>query len=216
MRTLIYKEIKLVLHPMNLGFLLLSALPLVPNYPYYVMFFFTTLGVFMMSQSARENNDMEYTVTLPILKSDLVRARFLIVVLIELLQMVLALPFALLRQRYDLPGNQVGMDANIAMFAFSFVLFGIFNLVFLTSYFRAPQKVGVAFLRSNIAVWGYIILAETADHIIPFMRDQLDTPDPQFLREKSIVLAVGVLLYAAFTLFARRRAFRSFEALDLQ
>ena len=55
MAELMKKELKLVLHPMNIVFLALSALLLVPNYPYYVTFFYTTLGIFMMTQTAIEN-----------------------------------------------------------------------------------------------------------------------------------------------------------------
>lgn len=49
---LLKKEWKLVMMPVPLLFLLLSALVLVPNYPYYVTFFYTTLGIFLMMQFA--------------------------------------------------------------------------------------------------------------------------------------------------------------------
>ena len=66
MAELMKKELKLVLHPMNFGFLALSAFLLIPNYPYYVTFFYTTLGIFMMTQTARENRDISYMMRLPI------------------------------------------------------------------------------------------------------------------------------------------------------
>ena len=62
---LLKKEWKLVMMPVPLLFLLLSALVLVPNYPYYVTFFYTTLGIFLMMQSARENRDLYYMALLP-------------------------------------------------------------------------------------------------------------------------------------------------------
>ena len=39
MNLLFKKEMRLAMHPASLGFLALSALLLVPNYPYYVTFF---------------------------------------------------------------------------------------------------------------------------------------------------------------------------------
>lgn len=39
MRALLIKEIKLSLHPTIPIFLLLSAMLIIPNYPYYVVFF---------------------------------------------------------------------------------------------------------------------------------------------------------------------------------
>ena len=57
MKLLIKKEWKLTVTPVPLLFLLLSALVLVPSYPYYVTFFYNALGIFLMLQAARENRD---------------------------------------------------------------------------------------------------------------------------------------------------------------
>ena len=46
MLRLLQKEIRLAMHPTVPIFLLLSAMLLIPNYPYYVAFFYTGLGVF--------------------------------------------------------------------------------------------------------------------------------------------------------------------------
>ena len=67
--TLFKKEWKLVMMPVPLLFLLLSGLVLIPNYPYYVTFFYTTLGIFLMMHSARENRDLYYMALLPITKT---------------------------------------------------------------------------------------------------------------------------------------------------
>ena len=45
MKLLMKKEWKLVVTPVPLLFLLLSALVLVPSYPYYVTFFYNALGI---------------------------------------------------------------------------------------------------------------------------------------------------------------------------
>ena len=85
---LLKKEWKLVMMPVPLLFLLLSALVLVPNYPYYVTFFYTTLGIFLMMQFARENRDLYYIALLPVTKREMVRARFLLVLSVEALQVL--------------------------------------------------------------------------------------------------------------------------------
>ena len=51
MKLLIKKEWKLTVTPVPLLFLLLSALVLVPSYPYYVTFFYNALGIFLMLQA---------------------------------------------------------------------------------------------------------------------------------------------------------------------
>ena len=46
MKTLLYKQLRLVCHPMTPVFCLFGAMLLIPNYPYSVTFFYVTLGLF--------------------------------------------------------------------------------------------------------------------------------------------------------------------------
>ena len=215
MKNLLYKELRLVAHPATILFLALSAMLLIPNYPYYVIFFYTGLGIFFCCLSGRENHDIFYTMSMPVRKLDLVRGRFLFVFLLELTQILAAIPFAAIRQKLPMPGNLVGMDANIAFFGLSLGMLGVFNLVFFGKYYRRPDKVGMAFCMASIAVAAYMILAEVCAHAVPFVRDRLDTPDTMFLAEKCWTLLAGAAVYAGLTLVACRRAVRVFETLDL-
>ena len=132
MKLLMKKEWKLVVTPVPLLFLLLSALVLVPSYPYYVTFFYNALGIFLMLQAARENRDVYYMALLPVTKRDVVRARFSTVVTLQLLQIAACIPFMLLRRSYAQINNPVGIEANLAFLGFGFVLMGLFNLTFLS------------------------------------------------------------------------------------
>lgn len=215
MKNLLLKEFKLAMHPTAIIFLSLSMMLIIPNYPYYVTFFYTGLAVFFTCLGGRENHDIYYTMSLPVRKKDIVKARFLLVIILQLLQLLLAVPFAILRQSFNLPGNQVGMDANIAFFGFSFIMLGIFNLVFFGIYYKDVNKVGKAFGISSIAVFGYMIIAEACAHIIPFVKNDLDTKDTQYLSYKMIVLAAGFLIYLLLTLISYSKSVKNFEALDL-
>lgn len=215
MKKLLRKELLLSMHPTAPIFLILSTMLLIPNYPYYVVLFYTGLAVFFTCLNGRENNDVFYSLTLPIAKKDIVKARFAFVILLELAQMTIAVPFAIIRQNMPLPGNQVGMDANITLFGLSFVLFGLFNYIFFTIYYKDVNKVGSAFVWSSTAVFVYIVIAEACAHVIPFVKDYLDTKDPEYLSYKLIVLALGITIYAFFTYAVYRKAVKSFEALDL-
>lgn len=215
MRTLLKKELRLALHPTNLLFLALSALVLVPNYPYYVTFFYTGLGIFFLSLSGRENKDVSYTAALPVAKRDIVRARMLVCTGLEGAQLLLAAAFAAVSQTVVKGTNAVGMDANVAFFGLSLAMLGIFNFVFFGVYYKDVSKVGKAFGLSVAAVCVYMVLAETAVHAVPFFRDVLDTPDPGHLSAKLVVLAVGGAAYAALTLAALKISERNFEKQDL-
>ena len=86
MKNLLYKELKLALQAPAVLFLALSAMLLIPNYPYYVTFFYSTLGIFFCCQLGRENKDIFFTLCLPVRKRDVVSARFLLAVLLEAAQ----------------------------------------------------------------------------------------------------------------------------------
>ncbi len=51
--------------------------------------------------------------------------------------------------------------------------------------------------------------------MVPFLRDQMDTPDPKYLPQKLLVFAAGLLLFSLLTLTSYRRAVKCFEAQDL-
>lgn len=215
MRNLLRKEFRLAMHPTAIIFLSFSVMLVIPNYPYYVTFFYTGLAVFFTCLTGRENNDIAYSASLPVRKVDIVRARYLFVVILELAQLVLAVPFAIMRQGMPLPGNIVGMDANIAFFGLSFVLLGLFNLSFFGVYYGDVSKVGKAFVVSSAVVFLFILVAEAAVHVAPFFRDVLDTKDPENLGAKLAVLAGGAIAFAALTLGSYLRSAASFEAMDL-
>lgn len=215
MKLMLRKELRLSLHPTAPMFLALSAMLMIPSYPYLVAFFYTGLAVFFTCLNGRENQDVFYSMLLPVAKRDIVRARFLTVSLLEAAQLLLGVPFAILRQRLIPDPNPVGMDANIALFGLAMMLLGLFNLVFFRVYYRDVRKVGTAFLWSSGAVFVFICLVETCAHVVPFVRNVLDTPDPMHLPQKLLTLLAGLMLWALFTLRACRRAERDFEKQDL-
>ena len=215
MGTLLKKELSLVLHPMNICFLGLSAMVLIPNYPYYVTFFYTTLGIFMMFQTARENRDLSYMMLLPVAKRDMVRARFLLVMLIELAQVLCCIPFIYIRSLYADLNNAVGMEANLAFLGISLIMLGVFHLIFMPGFYKTGTKVGAPFIWSSVAFFFMIAIAEVLLRVIPFLRDHCDT---MALAEqvKQIPLFVGcVCIYLLLTWLACRISIKRFEALDL-
>ncbi len=215
MKNILKKEFLLAMHPTAIIFLLLSAMLLIPNYPYYIIFFYTGLAVFFTCLNGRENNDVFYTMTLPIPKRHIVKARFTLVILLEMLQIIIAIPFAVLRQNMFSIGNQAGMDANITLFGLSFIMLGLFNYVFFSIYYKNVNKVGKAFVTSSVIVFFYIVIAEVCAHTVPFFKDYLDTKDTLYLGYKTIVLGVGMIIYAILTYLAYIKSVKNFEKLDI-
>lgn len=215
LKQLLRKEFRLALHPVNVIFLALSAMLLIPNYPYYVVFFYTSLGLFFACLTARENHDVEYAMLLPVSRRQVVRARLLFALAVEGAQLLACVPFAILSQRINRIGNLVGMDANIAFFGLSLVVLGVFNAVFFTLYFRNPARVGVSFVISSVVEAGVIVALELMTHKVLFFRRYLDTRDTVYLPQKLLTLLVCALLFAALNALACALSERAFEKVDL-
>ena len=119
MKTLLYKQLRLVCHPMTPVFCLFGFMVIIPNYPYTVIFFYVMLGLFFTFLNMREQKDLYYTALLPVPKRDAVKAGCLFTALIELLSLAVLVPCALLAVRLQ-PGkdNLVGMATTLAMIVF--------------------------------------------------------------------------------------------------
>ena len=215
MTKLLKKEFILFTHPTSWMFLAFGAMMLIPGYPMYVPFFWVTLGLFYACLSARENNDLYYTLLLPVRKRDAVRARGLYFALMELLQLLACVPFAILRYVLKIGPNNAGMDVNLALFGLVLALMGLFNLLFLPRLYRNPAAIGKPFLIVTIFVFLYILAAEVCCFVVPFFRDVLDTPDPQHLLTKLAVLLCGAAAFVLLTILGVRKAEGIFEKVDL-
>ncbi len=215
MLNLLRKEFSLAMHPITPMMLLLSAMVLIPNYPYVVIFFYVSMAVFFTCLSGRENNDVRYSLNLPIQKSSIVQARFLFTVILQLIQLAMMIPFTVLSHKLNSMGNQAGMDANISLFAVAFIVYGLFNFIFFLSYYKDVNKVGVAFVRSSILIFACVVFDVFATYVISFVKQYLDTRDPEFLQQKLIFLAAGVFVYILFTWVAYQVSIHNFEKQDL-
>lgn len=214
MKNLLNKEFRLAMHPTNWMFLGLSLMLLIPNYPYYVTFFYTGLGLFFVCLSGRENQDINYMMLLPIRKRDIVAARFTFFTIIELMQILVSIPVMILRNSFGTV-NEAGMDANIALIGLVLIMLSVFNYFFLCRYYKNPDKVGSSFAIAATATFIFIGIAEACNFIVPFFRNFLDTKDPLFLPQKLAVLGIGVVVFALVTFAAYKRSVKSFEVLDL-
>lgn len=215
MNNLVYKEFKLAVHPTSYIFLALSAMLFIPNYPYYVVFFYQTLGIFFTFLNGNTTNDVFFTTLLPIRKRDAVKARLITVVIFELLQLIVSIPFAILRNLLIPAENAAGMEANLALFGLVFGMFGVFNLVFLPAFYKTAYKTGTPFLLACAAMTVFVVAAEALIQLVPDLRAALDTTSLAYLPQQSGVLVAGMALFALLTAGAYARSVKRFEELDL-
>ena len=215
MKDLLYKEFKLAIHPTCYIFLLMAFMLLIPNYPYYVAFFYQTLGIFFIFIWGQVNNDVYFTTLLPIPKRDAVKARFGVIVIIELAQIVVSIPFAILRNSLNPTENQAGMEANIALFGLIFLMYAIYNMVFLPMFYNTAFKGGVPYVFACGAMAIFVVIAEASIQLIPALKTTLDTLDPSYLPQQLAVLLFGILVFSLVTALAYLKSAARFEKIDL-
>lgn len=214
MKALLYKQFRLVCHPMTLIFCLFGIMVLIPNYPYTVIFFYVMLGLFFTFLNIREQKDIYYSALLPVPKRDTVKAGCAFVVIIEVLSLVVLIPCSLLAVHLQ-PGkdNLVGLDPNLALLAAGFLLYAVFNGVFLPSFYANGYKVGMAFINAVIPTTLAMMVLEALPHF-PALTwlDDLDAATQVRLLP---ALIASVLIYAGGMALTFRASARRYEKLDL-
>jgi hypothetical protein len=215
MKNYLLKEFKLAAHPTTYIFMILPLMLIIPNYPYTVTYFYFTLAVFFTCMLGRECHDIQYTMMLPVAKSDIVKGRMLFVVILEIISLVLSIPIVIIRQTVMTAPNLGGCDANLAIFGFGLLLYSIFNLVFFLMYYKNVQKPGVAFIFASMFQLLYVIVLEVLDHTIPLFTEVLDTRDTVHITEKIIFDLISIAVFALVTFFTYKKSIKSFTELDL-
>lgn len=213
MMTMLYKELRLAAHPTSIVFVLLGCLVLVPTYPYSVIIMFGCMAPFLTFLNARETNDAWYTVLLPVTKCEIVQGKCLLIAFFQLLQLLISVPFVVLRNAFHIANNPVGLDATIAWYGFAFMIYAVFDLIFFPAFYKNGYKAGKSFVMAAIPMILLMIAVEAMAHI-PAL-SWLDSYQPQHLLMQVPILAVGIICYGVFLTLAYRISIKRFEKVDL-
>lgn len=213
MYNLIYKELRLAAHPNLYVFTLLGALVIVPAYPYGMVFLFGCMAPFITFMYGRETNDIYYTALLPVNRRDIVRAKCGLLVLAQLTQLAISLPFAVARVHILPDGNPAGIEANVAYYGFGLLIYAVFDGIFLTQFFLTAYKAGKAFLLAVIPATILVVAMEASAHI-PGL-GWLDSVAPADMMRQLPILAAGIVGYAVALPLACRISIKRFERVNL-
>lgn len=213
MTTLLNKELRLAAHPTSIVFAFLGCLVLVPAYPYSVIFMFGCLAPYLTFVNARETNDTWYTAILPVTKGESVLAKCLLVVSFQLFQLLISVPFAFLRNALHVSNNPVGLDATLAWYGFGLIVYAVFDLVFLSTFYQSGYRAGKAFILAAIPMVILMIAVEATARIPALV--WLDSIQPEYLLRQLPILVVGIICYAMLLPLTCRISVKRFEQVDL-
>ena len=217
MRDILRKEMKLSASVLSYLFILFGLMFFLPGYPVLCGAFFVCLGLYQSFQTAREANDMVFSALLPIAKRDVVKGKYLFVCLIEgcaLLLMALAviIRMTVFSQSVVYRSNAL-MNANFFALGVAFLIFGLFNWIFVCGFFKTAYKFGRPFVLFIIAAFLTIAAAEALHHV-PGL-EALNAFGTEKIGMQLALLAGGVILYLLITILSCRRACMYFERIDL-
>lgn len=213
MKNLLYKEVRLAAHPNLFIFAALGCLVLVPAYPYSTIFLYGTLGPGITFMFARENNDAVYTALLPVKKSDVVKAKFMLILIAELGLILISIPFAILRNNIFAEGNPVGMDTTFAYYGLGFIIFALFNFTFFTRFYKSGYKVGVSFMLALIPVVLGMLVMESLAHIPA--TQWMDSLSGSDMIMQLPILIIGLIIFVIGTWITYKISANRFENVDL-
>ncbi len=217
MGKLIKKEFTLTAAPLTYIFLAFGLMTMIPGYPILVGGFFICLGIFYTFQFAREYNDVLYTALLPVKKRDVVRARYLFVVCIQMAGLLICGLLTLLRMtalgQVSVYQTNPLMNANLAFLGYLLVIMALFNVIFLAGFYKTAYYYGKPFVLFCVAAFVVVGLGETLHHI-PGL-GWLNVTSGAGIGRQAVVLLMGAIIYVAGTLASMKRSEERFEKLDL-
>lgn len=216
MKNLFYKELKLVISPSVYLFALFSALIMIPKYPFYLSTFYFLMGIYTTLKEADVNKDHEFTVMLPIPRNHVVKAKYLSVVYIEMIQILFTIPFAIISSTLlNTQGNPIGIDTNFAFFGFIFTAMGVFNAIFLPMYFKSGYKIGIPMTIGVVGFFVASVLLESIVFIMPQVQAAIDSLNPATFFYQGITLLVGIAFYVFSLLLSYRISIKNFASVNL-
>ena len=216
MKNLLYKELKLVIHPALYLFILLSTILLIPNYPYFTGMAYCIVAFNAMFNVTLSAKDHEFTASLPVKRNDIVKAKMLAVMFFEFCYLVISVPFALLScYVLNKSGNLVGLDANLTLFAEAILGYGVFNLLFFARYFKTGYKHGFAMLFGVIGFLVVVAAIEIPVNAVAALKSIFDGTAAEWIWARLLALAVAFAAYIGLTFATYRISVKNFDKVSL-
>ena len=216
MVKILKKEMTLSAAPITYFFIISGLMFFLPGYPILCAPFFVTLGIFKSFQNAREANDFVFSALLPIAKRDIVKGKYIFSCLIELASLFVMAVSTLIRMTLlkDSTVYQANalMNANLYALGAALVIFGLFHLIFIGSFFKTAYKFG-SFVGYIVAAFLAIGFFE-ALHYFPGM-GAVNAFGFDRLGLQLALLAAGAVIYLVLTRISYKKSCACFERIDL-
>ncbi|MDN4067884.1 ABC-2 transporter permease [Paenibacillus vini] len=217
MYNLVMKDLKLGVNPMF--FLLpviLGALMLIPGWLYFIVILYfcwiTVPGVFGQFKA---HNDLMFTSLMPVTKKDIVKARVLVIVIMELLHIVMAMIFGMINIQLYSSLTPFFFGPHLGFWGLCFVMLAVFNVVFIPMYYKTAYKFGSAGIVSIAAAMLFAGVAQWIGIASPVVSDLFTGSGVHNTGLQILILAAGIVILIALTMIAYRIAVKRFLKVEI-
>ncbi len=217
MLNLLYKEFKVSIHPLFfLVALLASALMLIPGWLYFiVLLYFAFISIPNIFAAYKTQNDLMFSLLLPVRRQEIVLARMNAIILLELVHILLTLIFTIIHHLiYNLP-MYIFVEPNMAFFGLVFLMFGLMNFSFFPLYFKSAHKYGLAAIAINAVG---VLFAAGVELLVLFNKtahEIIHNTNGNYTQIHWIILAGGILMFVVLNWFAYKLSLKEFEKVDV-
>ena len=215
LKDLICKELRLDMHQALWAFLLLAALLLIPQWLYYIAFIYLFILVMVVAQTDKANNNLIFATLLPVRKKDIVTARTWTIVGWELAYIFIAAICAVVRLRLYPENNTASMNTNFAFFGTAFLMYAIFNAIYVPGSYKKPYRMLWPLLGGGLISVAVAAIVNTLPLGIPAVSRLFNDTGLGHLPYQLAALAVGIAAFACATIWANKKAAANFEMVDL-
>jgi hypothetical protein len=206
MKALIYKEFKLSMHPICYLFIILFPfMILIPSYPLGIGFIYVLTCypiLFLGANKGQQSNDLIYSTLLPVRKKDIVLARIITVISMQVVFMlIMSALYPLARiineaiissstnpDEYMIPG--LGLNSYVLVLAITIIGYAIADLIFFPIYYMKGKSIVMSTL---LTIIGFVVYIGVFTVVLPFIPG-LEILDNLHLGIQFAILVVALLL----------------------
>ena len=183
MKALLYKEFKLAMHPICYIFIALFPLMiLIPSYPLAIGFIYVLSCypiLFLGANKGQQSNDLLFSTLLPVRKKDIVLARIITVIFMQVMFMVIM--SCLYPIAYTLYGNGIldqetgkivdvsvgfGLKSYVIVLAIAFIGYALADLIFFPIYYKHGKSIVGSTL---FTILGFVVYLGVTTIAVPYI-----------------------------------------------
>ena len=226
MKALIYKEMRLSMHPLCYIFIVLFPLMiLIPSYPLGIGFIYVLTCypiLFLGANKGQQSNDLLYSTLLPVRKKDIVMARIITVIIMQAaFMLIMSALYPLARiindaiiansenpKEYVIPG--LGLNSYVLVLAFAIIGYAIADIIFFPIYYKNGKSIVMSTLFTII---GFVVYIGVVTIGLPYIPG-LEILNNLHIGIQFAILAGAIALSFLLHIFVYRISSKRLEMVD--